>query len=148
MRGIHKKFDKELYREFDEPAKQAMKVHLELSGHDVTVPPENYGADLFSHLDGVKMYHEVEVSRGWRTGTFPYFCGSIPERKIRLKQLHVNEPLYFWMLRADLLRAMVYSSFYLNDKYLIEVPNRIHQEGEYFFRIPYEYGKEFDLLCT
>ncbi|MBW2645210.1 MAG: hypothetical protein JRE23_03340 [Deltaproteobacteria bacterium] len=147
MKGVHKPFDKTDYIKFDGPAKLAMKVHLELSGYKVTVPPENYGADLYSELGKIKIYHEVEVSQGWKEKEHPFWKGSIPERKKRLADMHINEPLYFWMLRLDLHRALVFPSFRLRPEFLIEVPNKKIRKGEYFYRIPKLYGKEFDLLC-
>jgi hypothetical protein len=147
MKGTHKPFSKDLYNQFDGPAKDAMRVHLELSGHRVTVPPENYGADLYSEFGPVKMYHEVEVSRAWKEKHHPFFLGSIPERKLRLAMIHINEPLYFWMLRLDLLRALVFPSFRLRKEFLVEVPNKLIDHGEYFYRIPKNLGKEFDMLC-
>jgi len=147
MKGVYKPFDKGDYDKFDGPAKDAMRVHLELSGYKVTVPPENYGADLYSELGKLKIYHEVEVSQGWKAAHHPFPQGSVPERKKRLADMHINEPLYFWMLRLDLLRALVFPSFRLRPEYLIEVPNKKIHTGEYFYRIPKRFGKEFDLLC-
>jgi hypothetical protein len=147
MVGVHKKFSKDLYNKFDGPAKAAVSQHLSLSGYIVTIPPEDYGADLYAVKQMVKIYHEVEVSRGWKEADHPFFLGSIPERKIRLARLHINEPLYFWMLRLDLKRALIFPGFRLRDKFLVEVPNKIIDEGEYFYRIPKSLGKEFDLLC-
>jgi hypothetical protein len=147
VKGVHKPFDKALYNRFDGPAKEAVCQHLSLSGYVVTIPPENYGADLYAVKQMVKIYHEVEVSRSWKEAKHPFFLGSIPERKIRLARLHINEPLYFWMLRLDLKRALIFPGFRLRDKFLVEVPNKIIDEGEYFYRIPKSLGKEFDLLC-
>jgi len=147
MIGVHKPFDKTDYIKFDGPAKLAMKVHLELSGYKVTVPPENYGADLYSELGKIKIYHEVEVSQGWKGGHHPFPLGSIPERKKRLADMHINEPLYFWMLRVDLDRALVFPAFRLRPEFLVMVPNKKIKHGEYFYRIPKQFGKEFDLLC-
>jgi len=146
MKGVRKKFEKDLYDKFDGPAKEAMRIHLEHEGHIVTVPPEDYGVDLHSKLGDLVMYHEVEVSQGWKSSVHPFLLGSIPERKIRLKAMKSGLPLYFWMLRLDLRRAVVFGSYCLKDKYLVEVPNRKVPEGEYFYRIPKTMGKEFDLL--
>ena len=146
MKGVRKKFSKDLYTKFDAPAKHAMRVHLELSGHMVTVPPENYGVDLYSEIGDLTMYHEVEVSQGWKSGHHPFKLGSVPERKIRLKAMESGKPLYFWMLRLDLRRAVVFGAHCLQDRFLIEVPNKEVPEGEYFYRIPKTLGKEFDLL--
>jgi hypothetical protein len=149
MIGTRKKFERELYNRFDGPAKEAIKNHLVAQGHDeeVVVPPENFGADLYSVLGGLKFYHEAEVSQGWKEGDHPYPRGSIPERKTRLIHMLEGRPLYFWMLRLDLGRALVFSSVWCKDKYLVEVPNRKVASGEYFYRIPKTHGKEFNLLC-
>lgn len=146
MIGKHKKFSKKLYKKFDAPAKQAMRKHLEQEGHTVTVPPENYGVDLYSELGPLVMYHEVEVFRNWKTGGFPFLTGSIPSRKLRLLEMIGRDvPLYFWRLRRDLQRALVYGSYCLKDKFLVEVPNKEVESGEYFYRVPVMLGKEFDL---
>jgi len=146
MIGARKKFSQKMYDTYDGPAKLSMKVHLELSGHIVTVPDEDYGVDLYSVIGDLKMYHEVEVFEMWRSGDFMFPTGSVPARKIRLKAMHTGLPLYFWRLRQDLQRALVFGSHCLKDKYLVEVPNREIPEGEYFYRIPVTLGKEFDLL--
>lgn len=147
MKGVRKPFEKDVYNRCDGPAKEAMRIHLEAQGHDVTIPPENYDVDLFSDFKSVRMYHEVEVSLGWTTGKHPYPKGSVPERKHRLVEMHRNVPLYFWMLRVDLKRAVVFSGTKLIDRWLVMVPNRKIEAGEYFYRIPKTLGKEFDLLC-
>ena len=149
MRGTRKKFERELYNRFDGPAKEAIKNHLIAKGHDqeVVVPPENYGADLYSVFGHEKYYHEAEVSQGWKEKEHPYPSGSIPERKTRLISMLEGRPLFFWMLRLDLGRALVFSSVWCVERYLVEVPNRKVKSGEYFYRIPKHLGKEFDLLC-
>lgn len=146
MKGVRKKFEQDVYNKYDGPAKEAMRKHLAAQGHTVTVPPENYDVDLFSDYLGVRMYHEVEVSEQWQEGPHSFFTGSVPERKIRLVKMHKNVPLYFWMLRFDLQRALVFPGHQLKDRYLVEVPNRKVEVGEYFYRIPKNLGKEFDLL--
>lgn len=149
MIGARKPFERQLYNLYDGPAKEAIKQHLIAKGHDdeVVVPPENYGADLYSILKGTKYYHEAEVSQGWTKGIHPYPLGSIPERKTRLIHMLDGCPLFFWMLRLDLGRALVFDAKHCTDTYLVEVPNRKIQSGEYFYRIPKTLGKEFDLLC-
>ena len=146
MRGAYKNFDPNLYAKFDDPAKNAMRQHLILKGHDrVVIPPEDFGPDLYSVIGGLKMYHEVEVNGCWQRGDFPFDSGSIPERKKRLANHVAGYPLYFWRLRLDLRRAVVFSSAYLKHKYLTEVENRMINKGEFFYRVPLKLGKEFDL---
>lgn len=146
MKGVHKPFDKKLYKKYDGPAKDALQKHLEAQGHIVTVPPENYGVDVESTQFDIKMYHEVEVSENWIKDEHPFLLGSIPERKHRLKQMCHGMPLFFWMLRLDMGRAVVFSANKLMNQYLVEVPNRLVAKGEFFYRIPKTLGKEFDLL--
>lgn len=147
MRGAYKQFDNKLYSTFDANAKEAVRLHLTAKCHvNVVVPPENYGIDLYSTFNGAKMYHEVEVNMFWKVGSFPFDSGSIPERKIRLIEMYKGSPLYFWRLRADLERSVVFSAVHMNDRYLVEVPNRNINRGEFFYRIPLHLGKEIDLI--
>jgi hypothetical protein len=145
--GKYKKFDQADYDKFDGPAKEALRTHLELTGHRVTVPDENYGVDLYSEWYTARMYHEVEVSHGWKINEHPFGLGSVPERKLRLARIHINDALFFWMLRRDLARALVFPACRLTPEFLVEVANVKIKKGEYFYRIPKKYGKEFDLLC-
>jgi hypothetical protein len=145
MPGKRKPFSRELYNQYDSLAKQTMRKHLESRGHIVVVPPENYGVDLQSHLPEnklVQFYHEVEVSSNWATGGFPWITGSIPARKKRLMSL-IDGPLFYWRFRHDLKRVIVYPSWALKDKYLVEVSNKYVEHDEYFYRIPIRLGKEF-----
>jgi len=142
MKGKRKPFERDVYREWDAAAKDAVASHLSFHGYDVRVPPENYGADLYHrHPSGILVvHHEVEVSLSWGDVNFPYPTGSIPERKIRL--VHMTQgPLFFWMLNKILNRAVVFSSSYLVDEYLVEVPNKKIEKGEYFYRPPLQYGR-------
>ena len=148
MKGKYKEFDQELYDACDGPGKEAVRQHLVCLGYDVTVPPENYGPDVYCTFNGRRCYHEVEVSTRWFKGTpFPFPSGSIPERKHKLLARTVGFELFFWMLREDFGRAVVFPSIYVIDEYLVEVPNSQIKSGEYFYRIPLSLGKERDLLC-
>ena len=147
MKGKRKPFNREVYNNWDAAAKEAVASHLSTQGYDVRIPPENYGADLY-HTHPSKLltvHHEVEVSLTWGDVSFPYPTGSIPERKIRLKSLYTG-PLYFWMLNNKLNRAVVFSSAHLISKWLVEVPNSQIPEGEYFYRVPLEFGRIIDPL--
>lgn len=146
MKGRYKKFEPGLYTQYDGPAKVAVATHLKIMGHEVTVPPENYGPDLHSTYLYRKMYHEVEVSQMWFTAEHPWAAGSVPERKKRLLSKLYGCELFFWMLRKDLKRALVFPSTIMNtDDWLVEVPNKKIESGEYFYRPPKILGKEFDI---
>ena len=149
MIGERKPFSRAAYDECDGPAKWAVATHLHHSHHKVEVPPESYGVDMCSNLGPIIFYHEVEVFKNWTQGNFPFTTGSIPGRKIRLRgSIPYDCPLYFWRLRFDLARALVFSSKWMIDKFLVEVPNKEIADGEFFYRVPVVYGKEFDLLPT
>lgn len=148
MKGVRKPFERDVYNQCDAMAKTAVALHLTCTGYDVKVPPENYGADLYHRHPrnrDLVVHHEVEVSLGWGDHEFPYPTGSIPERKIRLTKL-VQGPLFFWMLNKSCNRAVVFSSRYLDDRYLRHVPNKKVAEGEYFYRPPLECGHIIDPL--
>ena len=147
MKGKRKPFNRETYDRCDGAAKSAVAVHLTHHGYDVEVPPENYGADLYHRMphDAGVVYHEVEVSLGWGDVLFPYPTGSIPERKIRLTKVCIG-PLFFWMLNRPLNRAIVFSSAYLRPEFLVEVPNKEIESGEYFYRPPIKYARLVDLM--
>jgi len=136
-----------LYDKHDGPAKCAMKAHLELSGHTVTVPPEDKGVDLYSEIGDLTCWHEVEVSQLWKLGPYPWITGSIPERKLRLIPKVSKGTLYFWQLRLDLRRAVVFGAHCLQCRFLTEEPNKYVQNGECFYRPLLTMGKEFNLLC-
>lgn len=146
MKGRYKQFDQELYNANDGPAKCAMKAHLELSGHTVTVPPENQGVDLYSEIGDLVMWHEVEVAAWWKSGKYPWVTGSVPERKLRLASVVTESSLYFWQLRLDLRRTVVLPKYCLQQRFLTMVPNKYVAAGELFFRVPLQLGKEFNLL--
>ena len=148
VKGVRKKFDKELYDACDGPGKEAVRIHLTCLGYDVTVPPENYGPDVYCEFNGRRTYHEIEVCPRWfKATTFPFPSGSIPERKHKLLARVGDSELFFWMLREDFSRAVVFPSTYIIDQYLVEVSNSKIKSGEYFYRIPLTLGKELDLIC-
>lgn len=140
MIGKHKKFDKKLYDSFDGSAKQAVCRYLLKRGHEVVIPEEDFGADLY-HIDksNRQVHHEVEVSRCyWHGDTFVSRTTSIPERKIRLLEKGYKHLLH-WMLNVPLSMACVTNmNRYCLPKFLQEVSNRYITRGEYFFKIPTE----------
>ena len=145
---MHKKFEQDVYDQCDGPAKARIEEHLKSIGHQVVVPPEDFGPDLYSIWFFRKMYHEVEVSLRWKpTEQHPFLNGSIPERKHRLIAKCGECDLFFWMLRSDYNRALVFPSTVLTEDCLVEVPNRKIASGEFFYRPPKTLGKEFDLYA-
>jgi hypothetical protein len=150
MKGKHKPFDRELYEKWDAPAKQAVASHLSYHGYEVVIPEEDYWVDLYAYFRrhpgiDIKFHHEVEVSQVWKKRKYPFPHGSIPERKKRLRE-KIDGPLFFWQLRSDLQAAVCFSSAYLRPEFLIEVPNKYVNEGEFFYRPPLRFGRYIDPL--
>lgn len=147
MIGKYKPFDKKLYEAFDGSAKQAVCRYLLKKGHEVIIPEEDYGADLY-HIDksGRNVYHEVEVSRCyWKGDDFIGSETSIPERKIRLVQKGYPYLLH-WMLNLSLTSACVTNmNKYMLPKFLREMQNRYIDKGEYFYKIPLNYCRVIKL---
>ncbi len=147
MKGKHKPFDRELYEKWDAIAKQAVASHLSYHGYKVVIPNEDYWVDLYAEIvkTGQRFYHEVEVSQNWKVGKYPYPHGSIPERKIRLRE-KVNGPLFFWQLSAPCTAAVCFSSAQMRPEFLVEVPNKYVPDGEFFYRPPLRFGRYIDPL--
>lgn len=141
MKGKHKPFDKKLYEAFDGSAKQAVCRYLLRKGHEVIIPKEDYGADLY-HIDkaGRNVYHEVEVSRCyWSGDKFNSHETSIPERKIRLVEKGYPYLLH-WLLNMQLSHAVVTNmNKYCKEEFLREFSNQYIDRGEFFYKIPLKY---------
>jgi NADPH-dependent 7-cyano-7-deazaguanine reductase QueF-like protein len=138
--GKYKKFDKKLYDLYDESAKQAVCRYLARHGHEVCIPDEDYGADLY-HIrkDGVKVWHEVEISKVWwgSDGKPSAPHTSIPERKIKLVEEKEYPHLLHWLLNIERDRAIVCNmKVHMKDEYLVPFGNKYIAEGEYFYQIP------------
>lgn len=137
MSNIHKRFDLELYRQNDVPARDAVLSYLISRGSYVVYNPDQYGPDLILY-SGYRpiSYVEVEIKRVWRADQeqFPWSTVQLPARKKKFAtgKMHCD----FWILREDLKCALVISDVLLVDERLAMVPNRYVAEGEFFYQIP------------
>lgn len=136
--GAHKKFDEQLYRENNPQAVAAVINHICTSGRFAGENKEKYGPDLIVYASGFRKvaYIEVEVKHGWRAGqdTFPFPTVNLTERKGHYTRKRL--PIEYWILRSDLAMAIIIPESLVVPTNLVEVPNRLIAEGEYFYQVP------------
>lgn len=135
--GAYKKFDKQLFDQYNGPSVDAVLNHLTKQGSFAKKNDEKYGPDIVL-FSGFKpcAYIEVEVVAKWFPDRrdFPWPLVNIPERK--RKFLKAGLPIEFWRLRNDLKKAVIISDTSVIEERLAEVPNSRIKEGELFYRIP------------
>jgi hypothetical protein len=133
---IRKQFDKEMFDITDNPAREAIRDYIGRSGLFVRDNPDTYGPDLIVYR-GFKplSYVEVEVKLVWKQEQhkFPWDTIQLPERK--MKFLYLGLPIEFFILRADLERAVLIPDYVVAKSPIEEVKNKYVKEGELFCRI-------------
>ena len=137
MRGPpRKQFDKQLFQANDIAARETIKHYIGRSGLFVRDNPDVYGPDLIVYK-GFKplSYVEVEVKLVWKPEQyqFPWGTVQLPERK--MKFLNLGLPIEFFILRADLERAVLIPDYIVAKSPIEEVKNKYVKVGELFCRI-------------
>ena len=128
-----KRFDRYLYRKYDEQAKQAARALLSRSGFVVVDNPDKYAADLIAQKgDEPSFFVEVEVKDVWKGDTFPYDSLQIPERK---KKFAVHRTV-FMIWNSEINHCASFWSDSVWGSELKVIPNKRGPEGEKFFQIP------------
>lgn len=122
-----KRFNRILFKEFDERAKSFLDNHL---GEGWSRNEDRYGPD-FVHTDSSR-FSEVEIKWVWSGSDFPYADVQLPERKGKWRDLDLD----FYILNREGTHAVKFHASVLTDELLREVPNRYVPKGEYFFAIP------------
>jgi len=131
--AVKKRFDKHLYRKYDEQAKQASRALLSKSGFVVVDNPDVYAADLIAQRgEEPSFFVEVEVKDVWKGDTFPYDSLQIPERK---KKFVINKTV-FMIWNSELNQCASFWSDSVWGSELKVIPNKRGPEGEKFFQIP------------
>lgn len=131
-----KPFEKKIFDATDNPAREAIKDYIGRSGLFVRDNPDIYGPDLIVYK-GFKplSFVEVEVKLVWKPEqyAFPWDTVQLPERK--LKFLNLGLPIEFFILRADLERAVLIPDYVVAKSPIEEVKNKYVKVGELFCRI-------------
>jgi hypothetical protein len=136
---LNKKFDSELYKEFDKFGKNIAKKyfynHFKIKLTDNSDP---YGVDLNIIINNDKIIGnvEVEVRTNWKTNNFPYSTLNIPKRK---EKFFINKlPCYFMSINKIGTRAFLCDSKIILLCKFEEVRNKFVGEEEYFYKVPIE----------
>lgn len=128
--SAYKKFDKDLYKKYDELAKKAT---IEFLGGDAREYTENrYAQDIiYTGAEG-PLFAECEVKRVWKGFEFPFDSVQLPARK---RKFFARQTLFF-VWNEDCTRAATFWSHMIKDLEPVEVPNRFISKRELFFQVP------------
>ena len=128
MSAVRKRFDRSLYKKYDELAKDATRLYHDTIGNPVQDHPDRYKQDLICDTHLV----ECEVKLVWEGDDFPYDTVQLPERKKKF----FNTSTQFFIWNSTLTRAATFWSDDIKDLEPVEVPNKYVYKGEYFYQIP------------
>lgn len=129
MKGIRKRFNRELHEQNDKLAKEVVLKYL---GSGWEENPNTRGVDLVNNF--TKQVAECEIKRVWRGSEFPYGDIQIPERKGKYRNLNIQ----FFVLNNEATHAINFLGNSLLESRLVEVPNKFVYKGEYFYKVPIE----------
>lgn len=132
MSAVRKKFDRKLYEQYDQLARDATTKVLKSQGYSVTEHPDRYAQDLIAEQGDDHFFVECEVKLVWETKEFPYDTVQLPERKKKF----FDYPTQFYIWNKPLEHAMTFWSHDVQTLEPVEVPNKYVYAGEYFFQIP------------
>ena len=142
MQGAYKKFDKELYKKYDESGKDQTKNFLRSKGWEVKDHPNKYAQDLVATKDGKEFLVECEVKLVWNKPKFPFDTIQLPARK---EKFFKNRTAFFiWNKALD--DAIYFWSDHVKDIKPVEVKNKFVKSGEKFFQIPLDKTKQVSKL--
>ena len=129
---VRKRFDRDLYKKYDNLARQATEQFLNETGYGVTPHPDRYAQDLIAVDDEWQFCVECEVKLVWEGTEFPYDTVQLPERKKKF----FSTPTKFFIWNSTLTKAATFWSNDIKDLEPVEVPNKYVYKGEYFYQIP------------
>ena len=141
-------FNRELYNESDEKAKQLFKAHLESKGHIIIKDIEDYEHDLVSSKNGKIFYFELELKLAYQfkdEASFKFDTVSFLGRKERL---HKIQPFHYIIICPDTKMAITaYSDDIYNEQYKVErYANQAYKQGlDCFYRTPKDKTRFFKL---
>ena len=142
MQGAYKKFDKDLYKKYDESAKKKTKQFIESMGWKVEDHPDKYAQDLVATKDGKQFLAECEVKLVWDQPKFPFDTIQLPERKNKF----FKKQTVFFIWNKNLNDAIYFWSNHVKDLIPVEVKNKFVKSGELFYQIPLDKTKQVSSL--
>lgn len=137
MKPIRKRFDRALFQQNDELARNAVIYHLFMEGLLAEPHTDRYGIDLTVRkpesrdtIYGV----ECEIKRVWTGPVLKYDTVQLPGRKA--KYLNNPWPIEYWILNNELTHAIIIPGHLVEASTPVEVPNKYVYRGELFYQIP------------
>ena len=131
---IYKEFNKESHAANDKPAKDLVINFLKSKGLDAMENPDKYGIDI------VVPRYEVERREIW-IDEFPFKTVHIPARKEKF----LKHSIVYVVVNKDFDKIMFCRSEVIRQYDLIEVPNKSVPEGEYFYDVPIEKWRIYNI---
>ena len=131
---IYKEFNKESHAANDKPAKDVVISFLKSKGLDAMENPDKYGIDI------VVPRYEVERREIW-IDEFPFKTVHIPARKEKF----LKHSIVYVVVNKDFDKLMFCKSEVIRQYNLIEIPNKSVPEGEYFYDVPIEKWRIYDI---
>ena len=130
--AVRKRFDRKLYEECDQRARQCTTQYLENAGYEVEPHPDRYAQDLIATKEGESHMVECEMKLVWEGEAFPYPTVQLPERKKKF----FNLPTQFFIWNFAGSHAVSFWSHEVQKLEPVEVPNKYVFSGEMFYQIP------------
>lgn len=143
--GVHKRFDAELYKQYDTPGIEAVLTYLDSQGVYAKRGADKYGVDVVVYAGYRPLaYIEVEVVSAWHDGEFPWSHCHVLERKGKWMTQEIGLPVTLYRLNAELTQAILIPDYVVHSGQLEEVPNRLIETGEHMYRVP---TSELETIC-
>ena len=135
MVGIHKRFDKALFKANDPKSRKVVKEYLLKQEIPVEDNPNKFGVDLISKDGSLQI--EIEHRLVWVNEEFPFSEVNLPERKAKF---FVENSIAYFILSKDYSYIGMVSGIVLR-KHMVETnlkesSNKYVRKGEYFYKIP------------
>ena len=131
---IYKQFNKESHAANDKPAKDLVINFLKSKGLDAMENPDKYGIDI------VVPRYEVERREIW-IDEFPFKTVHIPARKEKF----LKHSIVYVVVNKDFDKIMFCRSEVIRQYDLVEIPNKSVPEGEYFYDVPIEKWRIYNI---
>ena len=131
---IYKEFNKESHAANDKPAKDLVINFLKSKGLDAMENPDKYGIDI------IVPRYEVERREIW-IDKFPFKTVHIPARKEKF----LKHSIVYVVVNKDFNKIMFCKSEVIRQYNLIEVPNKSIPKGEYFYDVPIEKWRIYNI---
>jgi len=135
MKGIHKKFNKNLFKQNDPKSRTIIKNFFKTHNITLVDNKDPYGVDLISEDGSLRI--EIERRINWDSVNFPFDEINLPERK---NKFFTDGKTSYIIISKDYSHIGIISkkniSEYINEQNLKENKNRLVKNKEFFYKLP------------